>query len=473
MLAPPFKTSSLFSALTAEAAPSGPVAARQGGHRARLQSPQACCAADAAPPAAAATAVARKRKRLSELNPHFHCSVIGTCLSTAELRRWVPRFKQLDRQQASDLEIHHAAVELAVEAGPGAKALHKLLDDNHALVLRRFRAVRHDDDGEDEAEAALAALWSEALRSGEVPGAYWALMTHELATPALQQRAFGDVHMLSHLVGAANRADIRRLVALERENAELKDQVERQQHRLREISVERHETVGHLSGQVVALSAQLKREAEAPGAAMLAADITLLRHSLHQRDQQLALHTSRREQAEQAAANAAGETQRLAAELAQAIHLADSLHREVRAMEQQLRGELQPAEAGNAMASWAGRRVLYVGGRPSSNAVIRGLCERAGVALMIHDGGIDDRKGLLPAAVPNSDLVLFPVDCVDHDSMNQLKRLCNRHGVPFKPLRTAGVACVVAALSDAGDTRGAARSIEGQDLPGPMCRRHA
>src|SRR5215468_4402580 len=35
------------------------------------------------------------------------------------------------------------------------------------------------------------------------------------------RKAFGDVHMLSHMVGAANRADIRRLCRLEEENAAL------------------------------------------------------------------------------------------------------------------------------------------------------------------------------------------------------------------------------------------------------------
>ena len=44
-----------------------------------------------------------------------------------------------------------------------------------------------------------------------MPGPYWALMTHPRSTPALMVRAFGEVHMLSHLAGATNRADIRRL----------------------------------------------------------------------------------------------------------------------------------------------------------------------------------------------------------------------------------------------------------------------
>jgi hypothetical protein len=49
------------------------------------------------------------------------------------------------------------------------------------------------------------------------PGRYWALLSHAAATETIVKKAFQDVHMLSHLVGAANRADIRRLRELEAE----------------------------------------------------------------------------------------------------------------------------------------------------------------------------------------------------------------------------------------------------------------
>jgi hypothetical protein len=149
----------------------------------------------------------RRRARLAELDGHLHCSIIGTCLSTHELRKLVPKFTGLDRRDASDLEIHHSAVELAIEGGPAAKALHKLLDERYAAAIRRFDKAADDVD--------LLALWDEALKNGDIPPAYWALMTHPLATMPVRQKAFGELHMLSHLVGAANRADIRRLVALE------------------------------------------------------------------------------------------------------------------------------------------------------------------------------------------------------------------------------------------------------------------
>jgi hypothetical protein len=213
---------------------------------ARLRAADACCA----PPSPGQLASSKRRTRLTELDSHLHCSIIGTCLTTHELRKLVPKFTDLDRQHASDLEIHHAAVELAIAGGAGAKALHKALDERYAGALRRFDEVRDEE--------ALLALWNESLKNGDIPPAYWALMTHPYATMPVRQAAFGELHMLSHLVGAANRADIRRLVALEAENAELRDKVDRQQNRLHEISTQRDATVAQLGEQIVKLTAQAR-----------------------------------------------------------------------------------------------------------------------------------------------------------------------------------------------------------------------
>ena len=47
--------------------------------------------------------------------------------------------------------------------------------------------------------------WAEARCAGGIPGAYWAVLTHPDTGHAGLRRAFGDVLMLSYLVGAANR----------------------------------------------------------------------------------------------------------------------------------------------------------------------------------------------------------------------------------------------------------------------------
>jgi predicted phage gp36 major capsid-like protein len=56
--------------------------------------------------------------------------------------------------------------------------------------------------------------------------------------------------MLSHLVGAANRADIRRLRQLEAENAQLEAKVARQQKQLRNAAVARDAAIRELTREL-------------------------------------------------------------------------------------------------------------------------------------------------------------------------------------------------------------------------------
>lgn len=387
-----------------------------------------------APPLANETP--QRRARLHELELHIHCSLIGTCLSTQELRKLVPRYTDVDRDCASDLEIHHEAVKLAC-GGPGARALHKALDARYDGVIRRFQQAKSTEE--------VRQCWDDYLRRGEVPGAYWALMTHPKTTGELREHAFGEVHMLSHLVGAANRADIRRLVALEQENQELAGKVERQQQRLQEAAL-----------RMLALE---RKQAEAPPKPAssdgtdtlrgLQARITALSTELAARDQAVAHQTGRRELAERRLVEQEQQCTSLQQRLERALRLSASLSLEVQAMEGALAAQLHHGEDDSRLMQFLrGKRIVYVGGRPSSNRSIRSLVEAAGGELLLHDGGIEDRKGRLSAVLPGADFVAFPVDCIDHDSMLQVKRLCERQGIAFHPLRSAAAASFVALVTE-------------------------
>src|SRR5271169_3551248 len=83
-----------------------------------------------------ADAPAKGRGRLAQMDPHLHCSVIGTCLSTAELRRLMARFFEV--QGLSDLEVHHEAVRRAGLGRAEAKALNKALDHRHEVAVLQF-----------------------------------------------------------------------------------------------------------------------------------------------------------------------------------------------------------------------------------------------------------------------------------------------------------------------------------------------
>jgi hypothetical protein len=113
-----------------------------------------------------------------------------------------------------------------------------------------------------------------------------------------------------------------------------------------------------------------------------------------------------------------------------------------------------------------GLSLLYVGGRPSQVSHLRALGEQLGVMFLHHDGGVEDRSGLLSGLVSRADVVMFPVDCVSHEAVASVKRLCRQTAKPYVPLRSAGLSSFVAALGRANAV--ARRAHAGLACAGPV-----
>ena len=210
---------------------------------------RASMASALAPPRDASAKLApssKRRTQIWELHQSLHCSIIGTCLSSGELRRLLVRLEVQGAETADDHDLHILGVLLAGRAG--AKQLQKALDRRHQAFLNQFAKAKD--------ATALSALWEDALARGDIPGAYWALLTHPAATDAMVKDVFGQVHMLSHLVGAANRADIRRLRQLEEDNAALAAKLERAQRQLRDGFTSRNESIRRLNDMLARAASQ-------------------------------------------------------------------------------------------------------------------------------------------------------------------------------------------------------------------------
>jgi hypothetical protein len=165
-----------------------------------------------------------RRRKLWELADALHCSIIGTCLSKGDLRRVLVKFGSPGAETAEEHDLHVDAVSVAGKREAGGKLLHKTLDNRHAAAIRQYAAAKD--------EATLTRLWNESLHKGDIPGAYWAVVTHPFASESIVKKAFQNVHMLSHLMGAANRADIHRLRQLEKENEALANKLRHQETHL-------------------------------------------------------------------------------------------------------------------------------------------------------------------------------------------------------------------------------------------------
>lgn len=107
-----------------------------------------------------------------------------------------------------------------------------------------------------------------------------------------------------------------------------------------------------------------------------------------------------------------------------------------------------PAPDGNAPAplELGGTVVLYVGGRAHQVPQLKAAVERAGGVFLHHDGGIEHSAALLPGMISRAACAVFPIDCVSHEAMATMKRLCRQSGKPFIPLRTSSLASLLSGL---------------------------
>ena len=369
---------------------------------------------------------APRRSKIWEFSTNLHCSIIGTCLSTAELRKILAR-SGLAAPDSTDHDLHGVAVTLAGRHDEAARQLHKALDQRHRVAINQFgKAARSD---------ALRVM-----KRGDIPGAYWATLTHPRTDQAIIREAFGDVHMLSHLIGSANRADIRRLCTLEAEKAALQEKLHRQQQALQDAVLRR-------DGQIVVLRQALANQAAAECAAAPAAGEPALHDLIAGHERRLAAETRRRVALEErhAAVLRERDTERSSRERAE--REAGELRQELTAIEATLilPTKSAPAEPASA-ARLDGATLLYVGGRPSQVTHIRAMIETLGGTLLHHDGGMENHQNLLSGLASRCDLVLFPVDCISHDAAKTVKTLCRKAGKRYIPLRSASITSVLAVL---------------------------
>lgn len=377
------------------------------------------------------SAAAPRRRRIWELGGTVHCSIIGTCLTTDELRRLLRKLG-FEAPEATDHALHSTAVGLAGQQDIAGKLLNKALDERHRITIRRFDAATD--------RTALRALWRGAIDAGDIPGGYWAVLTHPAADRALATEAFGEVHMLSHLVGAANRADIRRLAEQDRELAALRETVARQQARLQADLTERDARIRVLQGMVA--DQATNGTTAAPELAEGGAELVTLIAELQRRLDRELRHRDACERRMAAAEVAAVEHRRARQEAE--TELAQVSHELLQAEAALTQDELSAPPAGPQVAAAFGT-VLYVGGRSGQTALLRHAAARFGAELVHHDA--EQGSTLLPGLVGRADLVVFPVDCVSHDAALAVKRLCRQAGRRFLPLRSSGVTSLAAALA--------------------------
>jgi Uncharacterized protein conserved in bacteria (DUF2325) len=374
------------------------------------------------------------RHKLWELDAGSHCSIIGTCLSLDDLHRIIRKAELRIGPDAQDYDIHGYFVTWAGSRSPLSKLVHKTLDRKYATQLARFRRSSTAEE--------LWDLWRQSTATGDIAGAYWALMTHKAAPRTMCIRAHNEVHMLSHLMGKSSRQDLKRQRELEKTCAQLAERLAESRARADAILQERELRIRSLE-ILLARVPTVPRDAAPPvGPELRKREVQF--DKLRARFATL----ERRLRAERARARAA-ETRVRELQGNGCLQLPATLPRLPSSQGSRLDEHPgEPTFGRRSEADLQGRALLYVGGYPNLMPHLRAYVERMGGAFLYHDGGIEAQTAKLPGLVSQADAVFCPVVCISHEACLRLKHLCMRHGKRFVLLRSAGLSGFGAALTE-------------------------
>lgn len=363
----------------------------------------------------------RRRLRIGELRDHVECSIVGTCLTHADLLGILKRCRLRANADVPAYDLHAHFVEAVRKDGPLARAMQKLLDRRHEGILRIVGRARSKEE--------LEQIWQREYEAGRIAGAYWAFQTHSHIPHDLHARIFGEVHMLSHVLGRTVHAAAERSSELAARVADLEARIARDTERHRQSLQERDAQI-----------AKLRSRAIAP--------------SLSPSPQQQPLRAKRATKRDRAVLAA-----RERAKLAEA-RVEELLRQNAALRERALRAERAAARAGpeeECPGAIACRlelprdeklRILYLGGRTGSIEQLRAIAEAASAEFHHHDGGLEQSSQRIGDMVARCHVVFCPVDCISHRACLFAKQQCQRAQKAFVPLRSAGGATFRQALCE-------------------------
>jgi len=370
-------------------------------------------------------ASAKRRMRLWEVQGGLQCSIIGTCFSHDDLIEMTNKAGFRIPMEATAYDVHGFCVNQAGTPCRLARLMHKRLEQRYSGVITKVSRCK--------SVVELAALWETEQEAGRIAGAYWAFLSHGHVPKELGNRIFGEVHMLSHVLGRVTRQSLQQASTLQSQVDDLQARLARQGERHRILARERDDArdlVARLSSQTV----QSAISAASDGRATIVPGPVIERRETRRKR---ALIASR-----ERARAAEAQVERLEAMVAQL--------RKSRL----LRPSSEPTECAGAVACDAAvasdiaRRVLYIGGRTGGLDQLRRIAARTQGEFFHHDGGEHESVSRIDGLIEHCDVVFCPVDCVSHSACLRAKSLCKRLKKPFVPLHSSGGTSFERALAD-------------------------
>ncbi len=379
--------------------------------------------------------IKKNRTKLWELDHNYHCAIIGTCLTMDEVRRLLRSFR-INIDNECSYEIHTAIVSLISYKDYPSKKVQSYLDKKFKTALQKNRKMNAEE---------LKEEWKRVLNNGELIATFWAMMSHPCACEKMKKYFYGDIHMLSHMSGASNRADLKRLKLLEQSQKEFNAETQTQLIKYQKIQAEnvglqtkiqqQIENNYGLVNQVAALTnvnEQLMVLDDVKQCKQLNLQIEKLNNKICFQDSEIDVHQKKINQLDKVVSKLNLQESNYQKEMT--IYKNEIEHLQYQLSQNQREDECNFKEQG-----LCGQCILYVGGKSNMIPRYRELVEARAGDFLHHDGGHEKSTQDLSDSLSRADLVVFPSNCISHDAYWKIKRTCKKQQKPYKYLNGPGL----------------------------------
>ena len=371
------------------------------------------------------------RLKFWETNSRYHCAALGTCLTLKELRQIGKKAGIKNMREWTDYEMHVSFIHTLDEKSYISTLVNKLLDKKYKISILRFSKTKTEQE--------RAELWNEAVLTGDIAGAFWAILTHPASTENLLFQVYGKVHMLSHLSGATARIDMKEFYQLEQLNESLENKIKKNEVVANKKLEKKEKQLIQLKSKLSTLEIEnekllsAQQELETIKNSPLVENLQNQVNKLSRNYEMAVANQARAEKSEEELKQHANKDQRQKQQMEEQLgHLAEDKIRLEKTLSNLLSDKQQDsvdncASCPNENPDLCGRCVLYIGGRSSQYSHFRQLVEQQNGTFIHHDGGREDGHQKLASIVSKADVVLCPLDCVSHNAMNAVKRHCQNN----------------------------------------------
>ena len=399
---------------------------------------------------------ANRRKNIWELSNHHHCSIVGTCLTIGEARA-IGKKVGVRCPNPDDLDstIHSILVRESATKNTVSVLLNKALNKKYESSIRTFKRCNSSKEIRD--------LWRDSFDVGNIPGPYWAALSHPDIDYEVTIKIYSDVHMLSHLVGSSNRADIARLSELEFELADaleknksliirnqkklsqLRNEISSYQKTISKLERENSNFKVRLFVDSPSQSVEEINEEFSQGVLLSGESYTALLSEQAHSESKIVRHNLR---LVDDVDRLNGEKRELQSKLELAQDELEGLLAELHSANSFIQAFITNNDVNVPKCNLFGKCILYIGGREGNICRMCDLVTKMNGRLIHHDGGKEDSMSKLKGAISSADAVIFPVDCVSHSSALEAKKLCKKMVKPFMPIRSSSLSSLVTGLAE-------------------------